>query len=92
MNRTENIINSKKSNLKVLIITKITCSVIVIALALMQITGFWEKAIYVFEPLMGIVMLIQALEQRKKNRILAIFSLGVALFVFVCAIIIFINI
>jgi hypothetical protein len=92
MSRIDNILNEKKGNEKLLILTRIACSVIVIILALMQLIGIWDKAIYIFEPLMGIVMLIQAIEHWKKNRKLAVFSLAVALFVFVCAIAVFVNI
>ncbi|MDF2820118.1 MAG: hypothetical protein K0R15_559 [Clostridiales bacterium] len=92
MNRLENILNEKNGNRKIIIITKITCSIIVIILALIQLIGIWDKAIYINEPLLGIVMLIQAIEHWEKNRKLAIFSLGVSLFVFVCAIVIFVNI
>lgn len=89
MNRIEYILNGKKGSEKVLIITKIACSVIVIILSFMQMVGIWDNAIYVFEPLLGIVMLIQAIEHWRKNRKLAVFSLCGALFVFVCAIVIF---
>jgi hypothetical protein len=92
MNRTENMLNGRKCNEKVLIIAKIACTVIVIMLALMQLIGIWDKAIYVFEPLLGILMLIQAIENWKKNEKLAIYSLGAALVLFVCAIIMFVNI
>lgn len=91
MNRIETVLHGKKGNEKVLIITKISCSVFIIILALMQLIGIWDKAIDIFEPLLGILMIIQAIESWKKNRRLAIFSLCAALFVFVCVIVIIVN-
>lgn len=89
MNRIETVPNEKKSSGKALKITKIACSVIIVILALLQLTGIWDKAINVFEPLLGVLMLLQALEYWRKNRKVSILSLGAALFVFICVIIIF---
>lgn len=91
MNNIKTAFHRKKGNEKVLIVAKITCSVFIIILALMQLIGIWDKAIDIFEPLLGILMIIQAMENWIKNRRLAIFSLCAALFVFACAIFIFID-
>ena len=61
MNRIE------KGTEKVLNIMKIACSVIVIVLALVQHKGIWNKAINVFEPLLGIIMVIQAIQYWEKR-------------------------
>ena len=74
---------------KVLTIISVICSIIIIVLAGMQILGIWENAINVFEPLLGVVILIQSIQKWKKNKVLAIFSLCTAIFIFLVAIFIF---
>lgn len=51
----------------------------------MQIFNVWDKAINVFEPLLGVLMLIQAIENWKTNRLTAYLSLFVAIFMFIVA-------
>ena len=63
-------------------------SVAVIMLAALQLLGIWENAISVYEPLIGIVLLLQAAYHWKKNRTVAIISLCAAGFIFTCAIVI----
>lgn len=74
---------------KSLIIIGVAVSVAVIVLAVLQITGIYEKAIMIFEPLLGVLMLIQAMRYRKSNKIVAVFSACVALFIFSVAFVIF---
>ena len=66
----------------------IILSVAVIALAALQLLGIWENSINVYEPLIGIVLLLQAICHWKKNRTVAIISLCAAGFIFVCAFVI----
>ena len=66
----------------------IILSVAVIVLAALQLLGIWEDAINVYEPLIGVVLLLQAKLFWKKNRKIAIFQLSAAVFIFVCAIVI----
>ena len=66
----------------------IILSVAVIALAALQLLGIWEDAINVYEPLIGVVLLLQAIYHWKKNRSVAIISLCAAGFVFICAFVI----
>ncbi len=63
-------------------------SVAIIVLSLLQLFNIWDNAINVFEPLVGILMLIQALENWKTNKAVAYFSLFVAIFVLIVSIII----
>ena len=65
----------------------IILSVAVIALAALQLLGIWENSINVYEPLIGVVLLLQAIYHRKKNRSVAIISLCAAGFIFACAIV-----
>jgi len=70
---------------KVLTISAGIISIAVIVLAIMQLTGIWENAINVFEPLLGVLMIINALNIYKYNKLIAFFTLGVAIFIFVTA-------
>lgn len=66
-------------------VVQIISSIIVIIFAFLQIFRVWDGAIVVCEIFMGITMIAQAILQWKKNRVVAIFSLGVAAFIFVVA-------
>ena len=80
--------NKKTIPFKILTIFGLIISISIIVLALMQIFNIWDKAINVFEPLLGVLMIIQAIENWKTNRLTAYFSLFVAIFIFLVAIII----
>lgn len=80
--------NKKTISSKILTIFGLIISITIIVLALMQIFNVWDKAINVFEPLLGVLMLIQAIENWKTNRSTAYFSLFVAIFLFIVSIII----
>ena len=66
----------------------IILSVAVIVLAALQLFGIWEDAINVYEPLIGVVLLLQAKLFWKKNRKIAVVQLCAAGFVFICAFVI----
>lgn len=80
--------NKKTITFKIITIFGLIISVTIIVLALMQIFNIWDKAINIFEPLLGVLMIIQAIENWKTNRSTAYFSLFVAIFMFIVAIII----
>lgn len=80
--------NKKTTSSKILTILGLIISITIIVLALMQIFNICSKAINVFEPLLGVLMLIQAIENWKTNRSAAYFSLFVAIFMFIVSIII----
>ncbi len=63
-------------------------SIAVIVLAALQLLGVWKDSINVYEPLIGVVLLLQAIYHWKKNRTVAIISLCAAGFIFACAIVI----
>ncbi len=65
------------------------CSVSVIVLGSLQLLGIWEKAINIFEPLLGVLMVTQGVLQWRRNKAVAVFSLCVAIFIFVVAFFIF---
>ena len=66
----------------------ILCSVIVIVLGIIQIVGTGEGTMKILEPLLGVVMTTQGIAQWKKNRGLAIFSFGAAIFIFAVSVVI----
>ena len=68
----------------------IILSVAVIALAALQLLGIWEDAINVYEPLIGVVLLLQAKLFWRKNRKIAVVQLCAAGFVFICTFVILI--
>lgn len=66
----------------------IVLSVAVIALAALQLLGIWEDSINVYEPLIGVVLLLQAKLLWTKNRKIAVMQLCAVGFVFICAFVI----
>ena len=68
----------------------IALSVAVIALAALQLLGIWEDSINVYEPLIGVVLLLQAKLFWNQNRKITVFQLLPAVFVFAYAIVILI--
>lgn len=77
---------------KVITILVLVCSSLVIILSSLQLTGVWEKGNNVVGPLMCVALLLQAIREWKEQRIIAVFSLCVAIFIFVIAFIIFVGI
>lgn len=67
-------------------IVGIVSSIIVIVCAILQILAVWKSAVVVCEIFMGISMISQAILQWKSNKGIAIFSLCVAVFIFIVAI------
>lgn len=83
---------SQKNRVKALSVISAICSIIIIVLAFMQIFSIWENAINVLEPMLGVLILIQAIRNWKKNRVVAILNLCVSIFIFlVCISIIIIK-
>lgn len=78
----------KSLSMKVLTVAGFIISIAVIVLSALQILNVWDKAINIFEPLLGGLMLIQTIENWKGNRKTAYFSLFVAIFLFIVAFVI----
>lgn len=74
---------------KVVTIASILISLAVIILSILQIFDIWTQAVNVLVPLTGVTMLCQAYTQWNISRKVAYFSIGVAVFVFICAIAVF---
>ena len=76
---------------KVLTIIRLITSILVIVFALLQLLKIWDKAIYVAAPLVGVVLLVQGIQEFKDNRSVALVSFGCSIFIFICAIVAFLS-
>lgn len=74
---------------KGLLALSLTLSFFVILFATLDLTGRWQGAINITEPLLGLVMFIQALQFWKYNKLVSIFSLIASLFVLVVLMVVF---
>lgn len=80
--------NEMTVSAQVMIIVRIVASIGVMVLAALQLLGVWDKAINLAAPLIGVVLLIQSIQEWKQHRGIAIFGLCAALFIFGCAIVV----
>ena len=74
---------------RVIACISILASLAVVVLAALQIFGVWEQAINAYMPLVGVVNLCQTYILWNSSRKVAYFSLGTAVFIFICAIVVF---
>ena len=74
---------------KVVTIISLFACLSVVVLAVLQIFGVWEQAINVYMPLMGVISLCQSYMQWNNSRKVAYFSIGTAVFIFICSIVVF---
>lgn len=77
-------------NKKVLDVMSTICSISILILVCMQIFGIWENAMCVFQPLLGVLMLIQAIENWGRNKKVAMISLFAAILIFITSILLFV--
>lgn len=89
--RVRDMSSQKQTDKNVLKIMSNICSISIIILVFIQILGIWKNAIYVFEPLLGVLMLIQAIQNWKKNKLVTILSLCAAILIFLVTIFIFVT-
>lgn len=80
--------NEKPAADKAMLIFRIVASIAIVVLALLQLFGVWEQAINLTAPLMCVVLLLQSIQEWKQHRGVAIFSLCAAVFLFVCAVVV----
>lgn len=80
--------NEMTDSNKIMLIIRIIVSICVIALASLQLFGVWDKAINMAMPLIGVVFVIQAIQEWRQRRSIAIFELCASLFIFGCAIVV----
>ena len=74
---------------KIVTIISIVVSLSVVVLGILQIFEIWIYAINLCIPLMGVVNLCQAYMQLNTSRKVAYFSIGTAVFIFICALVVF---
>jgi len=74
---------------KIVTIISIVVSLSVVVLGILQIFEIWMYAINLCIPLMGVVNLCQAYVQWNTSRKVAYFSIGTAVFIFICAVAVF---
>ena len=91
MGNNRGIISKKQGNRKMLSVISGICSISIIILVCMQISGIWKTAVNLFEPLLGVLMLLQAIQSWKKSRTVAIVSLCATILIFLVTIFMFIN-
>ena len=67
-------------------IARIILSASIVLLSLLQLMDVWNNALNVVVPLMGVLMIVQAVQEWKHHRISALISLFAAAFVFTTSI------
>ena len=70
---------------KVVLVSRIVLSIVIIALALLQIVGVLGNAINYTMPLLGVYFLFLSIQEWKTQRVPALFSIVVAIFIFIVA-------
>ena len=60
--------NEKATADKIMFILRIVISVVVLAGAILQITGIWDKALNVSIPLLSVLILIQSIQEHKEQK------------------------
>ena len=60
--------NEKSTADKVMLVLRIVISVVVLAGAVLQITGVWDKALNVSIPLLSVLILIQSIQEHKEQK------------------------
>lgn len=70
-------------------IVSIVTSIAIIVFACLQLTGKWEGATNVVVPLLGVSTLCQAYTQWERSRKIAYFSIGTAIFILICSVVVF---
>lgn len=69
---------------KVLFLLRVAASIGALICALLRLLHIWEQAMNLGMPLLGTAMLIQSVQEWRKNPVSAVGNLCVALFIFVC--------
>lgn len=60
--------NEKSTSDKVLLVLRMIVSIAVLIGASLQIMGVWDKALNVAIPLLSVLILIQSIQEHKKNK------------------------
>lgn len=81
--------NDKTNAEKVLIIMRIIISIIVLIASIVQLLGIYNKAINLAVPLLGLLLLVQSIQEWKASRGVAILGFCSAIFIFICSFVVF---
>lgn len=63
---------------------RLISSVGAIIFAFLQVVGIWDKANFVAVPLLAATLVLQAAQERKEHKGVAVFSIVAAILVLVC--------
>ena len=74
---------------RLLIVSRIVIFLVVIVLAALQLSKVWDGAIRYAMPLVGVNLLVTAIQEWKQNRVSSIVGFVCAVFIFVCTIVVF---
>ncbi len=80
---------SQSTGKKLLTGLRIVLALTVVVLALLSLLGVWENAAYVYMPLTGLELLLQAVAFWKQSRVTSVINLGSAAFVLICTALIY---
>ena len=72
-----------EKTVKILNIIVSVCSIVVVIFCLIKIFGIWENALYISQPMMGVVLALHAALRWKSNRGVAILLAVAAVCMFV---------
>ena len=75
--------NGSSKGDKIMFVIRIVLSVLVLFLALLQISGAVDQAVDYAVPLLGVYLFILSVQEWKQNRGSAILSICLALFIFI---------
>lgn len=78
--------DEKSDQDKRLTILGIILAFTVLLLAALQMSGVVKNTSVIFVPLMGLLMLVQAMQMWKSRRVVAILCIIIAVFLFLCSI------
>ena len=81
--------NEREKLDKAIIIIRIIISIIVIIIAAVQLLGIVDNAINLAVPLLGVLILVQSIQEWKTSRGIAMLGLCSALFIFICSFVVF---
>ncbi|MBR6725399.1 MAG: hypothetical protein IKL81_00240 [Clostridia bacterium] len=74
---------------KTVTVISIIVNLAIVIFAVLQVANVLDRAVDICVPLMGVSMLCQAYVQWNTSRKVAYFSIGTAVFVFICSVVVF---
>lgn len=77
--------NEKSPSEKRLNVAGIVIALIVLVLAGLQMSGVADNLTVIFAPLMGLLMLIQAMQMRNSKKAVAVLCVVIAVILFICS-------